>query len=211
LPGEAARGQRLERVKPENVRFFDSRANFRDWLAENNDKADFQWIGFYRRTSGHGGLDYTEAVEEALCFGWIDGQGAPIDDEKRAIRFTPRRKGSIWSNVNVRRIQGLIEQGRVAPAGMAAFEARRPDRVGIYSSENPPLDFSEELEARFRANDASWQFWNRQPPGYRRQMTWWVMIAKRDETRSRRMDALIEQHASGQRIQPTRLPKLSER
>jgi len=198
-------------LKPENVLFFDSQAEFRAWLERNHDKSAYQWVGFYKKAAAITALDYDQAVEEALCFGWIDGQGAGIDDIRRAIRFTPRRKGSIWSNVNVRRIQGLIEAGRVAPSGLAAFQARRADRTGVYSSENAPLEFSDELEARFRANEPAWEFWNKQPAGYRRQMTWWVMNARRDETRSRRMAALIEQHATGQRIEPTRLPKMSER
>jgi uncharacterized protein YdeI (YjbR/CyaY-like superfamily) len=198
-------------LRPENVVFFDSQAQFRTWLEANHDKLEFQWVGFYKRAAQRASLEYNDAVEEALCFGWIDGQGAGIDEISRAIRFTPRRKGSIWSNVNVRRMNDLIERGRVAPSGLAAFEARRADRVGVYSSENPPAVFSDELEARFRANPASWEFWSKQPPGYRRQMTWWVMNAKRDETKTRRMDALIEQHATGQRIEPTRLPKVSER
>lgn len=198
-------------MKPENVLFFDSQTDLRAWLTANHARKDFQWIGFHRRAAQRGGLEYDEAVEEALCFGWIDGQGAGIDDISRAIRFSPRRKGSIWSNVNVRRMQALIEAGRVAPSGLAAFDARRADRTGIYSSENPPLEFSDDLERRFRANAPSWEFWNEQPRGYRRQMTWWVMSAKRDETRSRRMDALIEHHATGKRIEPTRLPKMSER
>jgi len=198
-------------VKPENVTYFDSATHFRAWLEKNHETSDYQWLGFYRKSAGKQAIDYDDAVHEALCFGWIDGQGAGIDDVRRAVRFSKRRAGSIWSNVNVARMHALIEAGRVAPAGMAAFEARRADRVGVYSSENPPLDFSYELEARFRANGPSLEFWNRQPPGYRRQMTWWVMTAKRDETRSRPMDALIDQHATGQRIEPTRLPKMSER
>ena len=198
-------------MKPENVLFFNSQAEFRAWLDRNHDKSAYQWVGFYKKAAGIKALEYDQAVEEALCFGWIDGQGAGLDDTRRTVRFTPRRKGSVWSNVNVRRIQALIEAGRVASSGLAAFEARRADRTGVYSSENPPLQFSDELEGRFRANAPGWKFWNKQPAGYRRQMTWWVMNAKRDETRSRRMDALIEQHATGQRIEPTRLPKMSQR
>jgi uncharacterized protein YdeI (YjbR/CyaY-like superfamily) len=199
----------VSNVKPENVRFFDSAADFRAWLQANHDTADHQWVGFYKKAAERTAMPYPDAVEEALCFGWIDGQLSGIDELSHAIRFTPRRAGSIWSNLNVRRMQSLIDAGRVYPAGTAAFEARRADRTGVYSSENPPLELTADLERRFLANEAAWDFWNRQPQGYRRQMTWWVMTAKRDETRLRRVDALIAQHATGQRIDPTRLPKMS--
>ncbi len=197
-------------MKPENVIFFDAATEFRSWLATNHHTADFQWLGFCKKSAGRSGMAYADAVQEALCFGWIDGQLGGIDEHSHAIRFTRRRIDSIWSNVNVRRINGLIEAGRVAPSGMTAFEARRDDRTGVYSSENPPLEFSPELQERFRANIKAWDFWERQPPGYRRQLTWWVMNAKRDETQSRRMDALIEQHAKGERVTPTMLPKMNQ-
>ncbi len=182
----------------------------RGWISTTT-AANHQWVGFYKKTAGRKAMNYPDAVEEALCFGWIDGQLGGIDEHSHAIRFTPRRPGSIWSNVNVRRMKALIAAGRVHRSGLAVFEARRADRTGVYSSENPPLEFTPELEARFRAQTAAWDFWNQQPAGYRRQMTWWVMNAKREETRSRRMDALIDQHATGERIDPTRLPKMSQR
>jgi uncharacterized protein YdeI (YjbR/CyaY-like superfamily) len=198
-------------VKPDKVLFFDTAADFRSWLDLNHDRTNHQWVGFYKKGSRHKAMSYDDAVEEALCFGWIDGQLGGIDEHSHAIRFTPRRATSIWSNVNVRRMKVLIADGRVHRSGLAAYEARRPDRTGVYSSENPPLEFTTDLEARFRANTAAWGFWSQQPPGYRRQLMWWVMNAKRDETRSRRMDALIERHATGERITPTSLPKMSQR
>jgi len=194
-------------VKPENVLFFGSAADFRTWLETNHETADAQWVGLYRKASGRGGLTWNEAVLEALCFGWIDGQGAPLDEQSRAIRFSKRRKGSIWSTVNMRHMDALIAAGRVAPAGMRTYEARRADRIGVYSHDSGRAHFSPDLEARFRANEAAWDFWNRQPPGYRRQMTWWVVSAKRDETRERRMSALVSEHAAGRRLDPLHLPK----
>jgi uncharacterized protein YdeI (YjbR/CyaY-like superfamily) len=196
-------------VKPENVRFFDSAAEFRAWLQSTHDTADHQWLGFYRKASGRKGLTYEEAVFEALCVGWIDGQLGPMDGERRAVRFTPRRARSIWSNVNIARMEQLIAEGRVAPAGMRAYEARTPERSGVYLHEGGRAELTPDLEARFRANTASWDFWNKQPAGYRRQMTWWVVSAKREETRTRRLDALIEQHAADRRMDPLHLPKTS--
>jgi uncharacterized protein YdeI (YjbR/CyaY-like superfamily) len=191
-------------VKPENVLFFDSAEDFREWLSANHDSAEFQWVGFHKKGSGRAGLTYAQAVDEALCFGWIDGQGGPVDETSRAVRFTPRRARSIWSTVNVRKIETLMAAGKVAPAGMRAWEARTAERTGIYGHEAARVEFPPDLEARFRANDAAWDFWNRQPPGYRRQVTWWVINVKKDETRLRRFEAALEAHAAGQRIEPYR-------
>jgi uncharacterized protein YdeI (YjbR/CyaY-like superfamily) len=189
-------------VKPENVLFFDTPAEFRAWLETNHETADSQWVGFHKKASGRGGLTWNEAVLEALCFGWIDGQGAPIDEHSRAIRFSKRRSGSIWSTVNMRHMDNLLAAGKVSPAGIRAYEARRPDRIGVYSHDSGKADFPADLEARFRADGPAWDFWNRQPPSYRRQMTWWVISAKRDETRERRLTALISESAAGQRLNP---------
>lgn len=198
-------------MKPENVLFFDSPAEFRGWLEENHETSDHRWIGFYRKSAGRAGLDYTDAVLEALCFGWIDGQGAGIDEERRAVRFSKRRPRSIWSTVNVNRMERLIGEGRVAPAGMRAYEARTSERTGVYGHDSGRAVFSPGFEARFRAHRAAWDFWNTTPPSYRRQMTWWVVSAKRDETRLRRLDALIEQHASGKRVDALRLPNVTRK
>ena len=114
-------------MKPENVLFFDSRADFRAWLERTIETSDYQWVGFYKKAAGRAGLTYSDAVLEALCFGWIDGQGAGIDVESRAIRFSKRRARSIWSTVNVKHMERLIAEGRVAPAGLGAYEARTPE------------------------------------------------------------------------------------
>ena len=186
--------------------FFESAAGLRSWLEENHAIADQAWIGYWKKSSGRGGLTYSESVDEALCFGWIDGLTRGIDDDRYATRFTPRRKGSIWSNVNVKRVGELIASGRMGDAGMVAFEARRADRTGVYAQDMESVEFPVDLEARFRTHEQAWEFWLKQPPGYRRQMTWWVISAKRDETRQRRMDALIEEHAAGRRIDQQHLP-----
>jgi uncharacterized protein YdeI (YjbR/CyaY-like superfamily) len=193
-------------VKP---RFFATQAKWRAWLEKNHASSDYAWLAFFKKAAGREGLDYTDAVLEALCFGWIDGQGAPMDDVSRAVRFSKRRKSSIWSMVNVGRMERLIAEGRVAPAGLREYEARTPERTGVYSHDSGRAVLTTELEARFRANQAAWQFWNTCPAGYRRQMTWWVVSAKREETRDRRMAVLIDQHARGQRIDPVHLPKVS--
>jgi len=196
-------------VRPENVRFFASAAGLRAWLDANEDSAASQWIGFYKKGSARTGVSYAEAVDEALCHGWIDGQLGGIDDESYAIRFTPRRPRSVWSTTNVTRMGELVEQGRVTRRGLRAFEARTPERTGVYAHDMAEAGFPADLEALLRANETAWRFWHSQPPGYRRQMTWWVVSAKRDETRQRRMAALIEEHAAGRRLDPLKLPRLA--
>jgi uncharacterized protein YdeI (YjbR/CyaY-like superfamily) len=197
-------------VKPENVLFFNSAADFRAWLEKNHESSDHQWVAVARKTAAEPGLKLADAVMEALCFGWIDGQGGRVGDAL-AVRFSKRRRGSIWSTINVGRMNSLIAEGRVAPAGMRAWEARRHDRTGVYMNDMANVELPDDLEAIFRANGPAWEFWSSCPPGYRRQMTWWVISAKRDETRGRRFEALVEQHASGQRIDPLHLPKVSQR
>ena len=198
-------------MKPENVRFYDSAADFRAWLETNHERAHYQWVGYPRKGSGRTGMTHYEAVGEALCFGWIDGQAGRVGEDSLAVRFSKRRRDSIWSTVNVTRMAGLIADGRVTPAGMRAFEARSEHRTGVYVSDQSDVTLSDDLEAIFRSDSAAWDFWNSTPAGYRRQMTWWVVSAKRDETRRRRLDVLIEEHAAGRRIDPLHMPKMSSR
>jgi uncharacterized protein YdeI (YjbR/CyaY-like superfamily) len=198
-------------VKPHDVRFFDAASDLRSWFEANHASAGQQWIGFYKKGSGRSAMTYAEAVDEALCFGWIDGQLGGLDEQSYAIRFTPRRAGSLWSTANVKRIGELKDARRMHAAGLTAFEARRADRTGLYISDMSSIELPAELEADFRANAAAWDFWNQQPPSYRRQMTWWVISAKRDDTRQRRLTALVDEHAAGRRIDPLNLPKVSVR
>ena len=180
--------------------FFATPEEFRRWLRKHHRSAAELLVGFYKKGSGRPSITWPESVDEALCFGWIDGIRRTIDDESYTIRFTPRRKGSIWSNVNTRRAQELIEEGRMQPAGLCAFEARDPARTGIYSFERETAQFDVGMERRFKANRKAWEFFTSQPPGYRRLATHFVISAKRDETRARRLERLINDSAAGRRL-----------
>ena len=196
-------------MKPENIRFFDSASNFRAWLESNHAAVPDQWIGFYKKAAGRrDAMTYDEAVVEALCFGWIDGQLHGVDELTNTIRFSPRRPGSNWSASNIQRVGELTQAERMRPAGLRAFEARREPPPGAYSYETRPADLPPELADVFRGNPGAWQFWRAQTPSYRKSMTWWVVSAKRDETRQRRLAALIVESAAQHKISDIDLPKL---
>jgi uncharacterized protein YdeI (YjbR/CyaY-like superfamily) len=182
-----------------NPTFFKSAAAFRAWLAKHHGAAEL-WVGFYRKASGKKGLTYPEAVDAALCFGWIDGVKKRVDEDSYTHRFTPRTAGSIWSAVNTRRATELVALGLMAPPGLEAFERRDRAKTKLYSYENRPSAFDAEIERAFKANGAAWTFFRAQPPGYQKILTFWVMSAKRDETRRRRLAALIKSSAEGVRI-----------
>jgi uncharacterized protein YdeI (YjbR/CyaY-like superfamily) len=181
-------------------RFFKSQADFRKWLQKHHATADELWVGYYKKESGKGGLSYKQALDEALCFGWIDGVVNRIDADSYMQRWTPRRARSIWSNINIRRATELRDAGLMAPAGLAAFAARDPKRSGVYSFENRPKALDAAREQAFRANRKAWTFFEAQPAGYKRLMIWRVMEAKQDATRDRRLDQLIKASADGRRI-----------
>jgi uncharacterized protein YdeI (YjbR/CyaY-like superfamily) len=191
-------------VKPT---FFKTPADFRSWLEKHHARADELLVGFYKKESRKPSITWPESVDEALCFGWIDGIRRRIDDISYSIRFTPRRRGSIWSNVNTKRVAELIKEKRMRPAGVKAFEARDPKKTGIYSFERETATLPSEFEKVFRANTKAWKFWEAQPPGYRRLAAYFVTSAKQDETRRRRLDLLIRDSAGGLRLgiaRPTR-------
>jgi uncharacterized protein YdeI (YjbR/CyaY-like superfamily) len=188
---------KTDHVKP---RYFRSAGEFRKWLERNHDKVDELWVGLYKKASGKKGITYKEAVDEALCFGWIDGLVKGVDEDSYMQRFTPRRPRSIWSAVNIKRIQELMEERRLHPAGKKAFLERDPSRAGLYSFENQPQSLPKDQEKRFRADRQAWAFFEAQPPGYRRTAIWWVVSAKRDETKERRLLQLIEDSAAGRRL-----------
>ena len=180
--------------------FFESSREFCTWLAEHHATEVVIWLGYWKKGTGRTGLRYDEALDEALCFGWIDGQVRSIDATAYMQRWTPRKNGSIWSNVNIARMAPLIAAGRVAPAGLLAFEQRTADRSGVYSHEQGAADFEAGQEARFRADMEAWAFWERQPPSYRTPATWWVISAKREETRVRRLEELVAACRAARRL-----------
>ena len=184
----------------EKLRFFRTAAELRKWLGRNGAKESCLWIGFYKVSSKKAGITYSEALDEALCFGWIDGIRKALDDISYTIRFTPRRPRSVWSNVNIERVRQLTMAGRMAPPGMREFERRTPERSGIYSFEQRSAPLPPRLERMFKANRMAWSFFLAQPSGYRRAATWWVVSAKKDATRERRLTQLIADSAAGRRI-----------
>ncbi|MEP7379370.1 MAG: YdeI/OmpD-associated family protein [Chloroflexota bacterium] len=187
-------------MKPENIRFFESVGDFRKWLEANHDKVPAQWIGFWKKGAGKSGMSYDEAVIEALCFGWIDGQTNRIDDLAATTRFSPRRAGSNWSQLNISRVEELKVAGRMYPAGLRAFDARKKPAPGVYTYETRPADLPDDLSTIFREDQRAWEFWRAQPAGYRKAMTWWVVQGKQEQTRLRRLDALIAESAKGIKI-----------
>jgi uncharacterized protein YdeI (YjbR/CyaY-like superfamily) len=181
--------------------FFRTPADWRAWLQAHAADGTELWVGFFKRGAGETGITWPEAVDQALCFGWIDGRRQSIDDARYRIRFTPRKPSSIWSAVNVARVEELGGQGLMQPAGLEAFARRRAERSGIYSHEQaaePELDAAQ--EARFRERPEAWDYFHTQAPSYRKAALWWVVNAKRAETRERRLATLIADSAAGRRV-----------
>jgi uncharacterized protein YdeI (YjbR/CyaY-like superfamily) len=194
----------MVKLVPHDVRFFATPEELRDWFDANHGTAEDLWLGSYRKATGRQGVDWSQSVDEALCVGWIDSVRIGLDELSYAQRFTPRRKRSIWSAVNVAKIAQLTAEGRMRPAGLVAFEARSPERTAIYSHERPHASFSDDEEERFRANAAAWADWEKRPPSYRKAVLGWLTGAKQQATRERRFDALIVDSAAGRIIKPMR-------
>lgn len=181
--------------------FFASAAEFRAWLEENHDKSQELWIGFYKKNAGKTGLTYPESVDLALCFGWIDGIRKSLDDTRYTNRFTPRKPGSNWSEKNINRVGELISEGLMHPAGLKAFEERTAAKSGVYSYEQrKEARLSDAQEEQFRANPKAWDYFQAQPPSYRQTAVWWVVSAKKEETRLKRLATLIEDSENGRAI-----------
>ena len=176
----------------EEPSFFATPADLRAWFDEHHESERELWVGFYKKGSGRPSITWPEAVDEALCVGWIDGVRRGVNDESYKIRFTPRAKTSKWSNVNVARVAELTRAGRMRPAGVAAFEARGHVRAAA-SYEQQHVELEPDQERRFHANAKAWKYFQGRPPWYRRAATWWVTSAKRADTRERRLATLIEE------------------
>lgn len=182
-----------------NPTFFESQAKFRQWLKKHHDSVDELWIGFYKKSSGKASITYKEALDEALCYGWIDAVKKRVDDDVFVQRFTPRVAKSHWSEVNIKRVAELTKLGVMMPPGVTAFERKTKKNMGQYSYENRPRDFSPEHEARFKKNKKAWEFFQAQAPSWRRTVIWYVVSAVKEETQEKRLAAMIERCASGVR------------
>ena len=181
--------------------FFAQPAAFRAWLEKHHQIKREQWVGFHRKASGRPSITWPEAVDEALCFGWIDGLRKTIDAESYKIRFTPRRPTSNWSAINIRRMKELMREGRVGPAGIKAFQKRMPERSGIYSYENrKSATLNDAALKLFRTESAAWEFFQSQPASYRQTAIWRVVSAKRPQTQQDRLRKLIALSKAGCRI-----------
>jgi uncharacterized protein YdeI (YjbR/CyaY-like superfamily) len=181
-------------------RYFRGPAEFRAWLETNHDRATEVFVGFYKKGAKKTGITYQEALDEALCFGWIDGIVKSVDAERYMHRFTPRKSTSHWSLVNVRRVGELEAEGRLAPAGRAAFDRRTPERTGKASFELPEAEFTEAQLKALKANPRAWAHYQAQPPSYRKVVKHWVTRARQEATRDRRLALLIACSAAGERV-----------
>lgn len=183
-----------------NPKFFSTQTDFRRWFEENHETAAEIIVGYYNVKSGRGGMTWSESVDQALCFGWIDGVRRKIDEESYCNRFTPRKASSNWSAVNIAKVAVLTEKGLMQSAGIAAFARRTDSRLAIYAYENELKQFSDEFAARFRANETAWDFFEKQANWYRKQMINWVMTAKQEATREKRFEKLVGESAGGRRV-----------
>lgn len=181
--------------------YFSGTAEFRKWLDEKHETESELLVGFYKVHTKKPSMSWSESVDEAICFGWIDGIRRSVDDESYTIRFTPRNPKSNWSAVNIKKMEKLKNLGLMTPAGLAAFEKREEKRSVIYSYENKPEKLNPELETQFQENQNAWIFFNNQPVSYRRTMYYWVMSAKQEKTRYSRLQKLIQASNHNKRLQ----------
>jgi uncharacterized protein YdeI (YjbR/CyaY-like superfamily) len=188
-------------------KFFPSPAAWHAWLEEHHQKDEELWVGFHKVGSGKRSITWPEAVDGALCFGWIDGVRKSLDETSYVIRFTPRRERSVWSAVNIKRVAELTTQGQMRPKGVQAFERRTGNRSEIYAYEQRKgAKLSGGYEKQFRANKKAWRFFRAQPPWYQRTASWWVVSAKKEETRVKRLAQLIEDSEHERTIRELRRP-----
>ena len=184
-------------MKPD---FFQTSGDFRTWLEKNHATTTELWVGFYKRGSGEPSITWPESVDQALCFGWIDGVRKRIDEISYQIRFTPRRRGSIWSAINIKRAEELVRKKQMRPGGLKAFAARIENKSGIYSYEQRRTELSEPYAKLLKKNKAAWNFFEKQPPSYRKMIGWWIVSAKKEETRMARLEKLISESTKGKRL-----------
>lgn len=188
------------------VQFFATAPDFRKWLQKNFENKAEVWVGFYQKSSGKKSIAYLEAVDEALCFGWIDGVRKKVSPDSYTNRFTPRREKSQWSAVNIKRVQELAKLGRMHPAGMKAFQASKAQPRKYSYEQRKQVKFDRSMEEQFRENTVAWDYFNSQAPWYRRTATFWVLSSKKEETQLRRLATLIDDSSNKRFIKPLRRP-----
>jgi uncharacterized protein YdeI (YjbR/CyaY-like superfamily) len=180
--------------------FFATQSEFRSWLTQNYDKASCLFVGYYKVGSGKPSMTWSESVDQALCFGWIDGVRKSIDHESYFIRFTPRKPKSIWSAINIKKIEALTAQDLMKPAGLAAFNLRNEHKSKIYTYENEEVILSEKFECSFKANEKAWSWFQSMPRSYRKTANRWVMSARQESTREKRFNELLRDCEAGRKI-----------
>lgn len=180
--------------------FFQSQIDFRNWLEKNHKSETELLVGYYKVGSGKPSMTWSQSVDQALCFGWIDGIRRSIDEERYCIRFTPRKASSTWSRVNINKVEELKKKGLMKASGLEVFNSRKESKSGIYSFENVPAKLNDNYESLFMANNTAWDFFNRQPPSYRKTIIHWVTSAKQDATRLNRLNKAISESEKQKRI-----------
>lgn len=180
--------------------FFENQLVFRDWLQQNHETANELIVGFYKISSHKPSLTWSQSVDQALCFGWIDGVRRTIDDESYCIRFTPRKSTSIWSAINIKKVEELQKLGSMKPEGQKAFDLRKEDRSKIYSHEKEPVKLEPAYEKQFKTNKIAWDFFNAQAPSYKKIMIYWIMNAKQEKTRLARLEKTITYSEQKKRV-----------
>lgn len=196
---------------PSNIQFFETSAEFREWLEKHSKVSKEVWVGYYKKATGKKSPTWSESVDQALCYGWIDGIRKSLDEFSYANRFTPRSPKSVWSNVNIKKVESLIDQGFMKPEGLKAFELRKAEKSGIYSFELEAVSFQDPYLSIFKKNDKAWNYFTKMSPSYQRIATQWVMSAKQDTTRNKRLRILIEDSEAGIKIAPLRRSNNLER
>ena len=186
--------------------FFVNTSELRKWLEKNHDKEKELLVGYYKKSTGKPSITWSESVDQALCFGWIDGIRKSLDETSYTNRFTPRRPGSIWSAINIKKVEELIKKGLMHPAGLEAFNKRDEKKSHIYSYERNIAQLDKNSEKLFKQNKKAWKFFQSQPPSYQKPVISWVMSAKHDETKQKRLTTLIKDSEEGQRIKQLRRP-----
>jgi uncharacterized protein YdeI (YjbR/CyaY-like superfamily) len=184
--------------------FFASPTDLREWFEKNHNTEKELWVGFYKTNTGKPSVTWPEAVDQALCFGWIDGVRKSLEEDSYVIRFTPRKPNSIWSAINIKKVEELTKLGLMRPAGTDAFDKRDEKKSRVYSFEQKNIQLDKNFEKQFRQNKKAWKFFQSQPPSYQRPAIWLVISAKQEVTKQKRLSILIKDSEAGQKINPLR-------